>query len=104
MAHFLLRRVARPVLLVDWTGCGPDQYLLRVGLPFKGRSILLHGVVVEHAELASRAVHAAFLKDLAAILPTSCRPIVVTDAGFFYHWFEQVTDLDWDFIGRIRGN
>lgn len=104
LAHFLLRRIARPVLLVDWTGCGPDQYLLRVGLPFKGRSILLHGVVVEHAELASPAVHATFLKDLAAILPTSCRPIVVTDAGFFYHWFAQVTDLGWDFVGRIRGN
>lgn len=104
LAHFLLRRVARPVLLVDWTGCGPNQYLLRVGVPFKGRSILLHGVVVEHAKLGSPTVHARFLRELATILPAGCRPIVVTDAGFFHHWFKQVTALGWDFIGRIRGN
>ena len=104
LATWLLRRMPRPILLVDWTGCGPDQFLLRAGVPFGGRSILLYGVVVERNRLASPAVHAAFLKTLATIIPERCRPVLVTDAGFFYHWFEQVTALGWDFIGRIRGN
>jgi hypothetical protein len=103
LAVWLLRRMPRPVLLVDWTGCGPDQFLLSVGVPFGGRSILLHGVVVHRRKLATRAVHTRFLKTLASILPPQCRPILVTDAGFFHHWFAQVTTLGWDFVGRVRG-
>jgi hypothetical protein len=29
--------------------------------------------------------------------------VIVTDAGFYHHWFAQVATLGWDFIGRIRG-
>jgi hypothetical protein len=57
LAVWLLRKMPRPVLLVDWTGCGPNQFLLRVGVPFAGRSILLHGVVVSRRKLATRGVH-----------------------------------------------
>lgn len=103
LAMWLLRKMPRPVLLVDWTGCGPDQYLLRVGVPFAGRSILLHGAVVSHRKLATRGVHKKFLRTLATILPEHCRPIVVSDAGFFHHWFAEVTALGWDFVGRVRG-
>lgn len=103
LALWLLRKVPRPVLLVDWTGCGPNQFLLRVGVPFAGRSILLHGVVVSRRKLATRAVHARFLKTLASILPPHCRPILVSDAGFFHHWFAEVRALGWDFVGRVRG-
>lgn len=103
LAVWLLRRMPRPVLLVDWTGCGPDQFLLRVGVPFGGRSILLHGVVVGRRKLATRSVHEKFLKTLAAILPAHCQPVIVSDAGFFHHWFAQVTALGWDFVGRVRG-
>jgi hypothetical protein len=103
LATWLLQRSKRPVLLVDWTGCGPEQYMLRVGLPFRGRSILLYGCVVAHRKLGNPSVHRQFLQTLATILPSDCRPVVVTDAGFHHHWFEAVTELGWDFIGRIRG-
>ncbi|HEY0468833.1 MAG TPA: hypothetical protein VGC79_31785 [Polyangiaceae bacterium] len=103
LALWLLRRMRRPVLLVDWTGCGPGQFLLSVGVPFGGRSILLHAVVVGRKKLATRSVHEKFLKALAAILPARCRPVIVSDAGFFHHWFAQVTDLGWDYVGRVRG-
>jgi Transposase DDE domain len=103
VALWLLGRMPRPVLLVDWTGCGPDQFLLRVGVPFGGRSILLHGVVVGRRKLATRSVHVKFLKTLAAILPAHCRPVIVSDAGFFHHWFAHITKLGWDYVGRIRG-
>ncbi len=103
LAVWLLRKMPRPVLLVDWTGCGPNQFLLRVGVPFAGRSILLHGVVVSRRKLATRGVHTKFLKTLASILPAHCQPILVSDAGFFHHWFAEVTALGWDFVGRVRG-
>jgi hypothetical protein len=57
---------------------------------------------VEQGRLARPTVHAAFLKTLATIIPERCRPVLVTDAGFFYHWFEQVTALGWDFSGSFE--
>lgn len=103
LAAWLLKRSGRPLILVDWTGCGLQQYLLRAGVPFGGRSILLYGVVVPQRLLANRSVHRKFLKTLATILPPHCKPVIVTDAGFYHHWFDQVTKLGWDFIGRVRG-
>ena len=39
---------------------------------------------------------------LKAMLPASCRPIVVTDAGFRIPWFQLIESLEWDYIGRVR--
>lgn len=103
VAAWLMKGLTRPVVLVDWTGCGPDQYLLRAGLPIGGRAILLYGCVVTKKHLCNRAVHEQFLNTLAVILPKHCRPIVVTDAGFHFHWFDHVSKLGWDFVGRRRG-
>lgn len=103
IATYLLRGMTRPVILVDWTGCGPDRYLLRAGLPIGGRAILLHARVVSKEQLSARAVHEQFLAALVAIIPRHCRPIIVTDGGFYSHWFQEVVKLGWDFVGRIRG-
>lgn len=103
LAAWLLRRMPRPVVLVDWTACGTGHYLLRAGVPFVGRSILLYGRVVPKSKLANRAVHREFLQTLAEIVPLQCRPVIVTDAGFHHHWFGQVLQLGWDFVGRVRG-
>jgi len=103
IADWLLRGVARPVILVDWTGCGPDRYLLRAGLPIGGRSIQLHARVVSKRKLSNHDVHDEFLDDLRAILPRDCRPIIVTDGGFYFRWLDKVSSLNWDFVGRLRG-
>jgi len=39
---------------------------------------------------------------LKMMLPKSCKPIIVTDAGFRIPWFQLVESLGWDFIGRVR--
>ena len=49
-----------------------------------------------------RRTHQAFLRQLQAVLPVGCRPIIVTDAGFRTPWFQQVEALGWDWVGRIR--
>ena len=48
-------------------------------------------------------MHQAFLIKLKSILPETCRPYVVTDAGFKNPWFQAVLALGWDYIGRVRG-
>ena len=104
IASWLLRGTTRPVILVDWTGCGPDRYLLHAGLPVGGRSIALHARVVSKRKLSNHDVHDEFLDDLRTILPKHCRPIIVTDGGFHFHWFEKVSSLNWDYVGRLRGS
>ena len=47
-------------------------------------------------------VHAAFLKELKAMLPSGCQPIVITDAGFRSPWFRAVEAIGWHWVGRIR--
>lgn len=103
VAAWLLRGMTRPVVLVDWTGCGPDRYLLRAGLPIGGRSILLLSRVVSKRKLSNPAVHDKFLDDLSAIVPKHCRPIIVTDGGFSFRWFDKISSFGWDFVGRLRG-
>jgi hypothetical protein len=37
------------------------------------------------------------------VLPESCQPIIVTDAGFRAPWLRKVVSLGWDYVGRVRG-
>lgn len=30
------------------------------------------------------------------------KPVIVTDAGFRCPWFQQVREIGWDFVGRVR--
>jgi len=32
----------------------------------------------------------------------STKAIIVTDAGFRCPWFQQVREVGWDFVGRVR--
>ncbi|MBV8635910.1 MAG: IS4 family transposase [Burkholderiaceae bacterium] len=50
----------------------------------------------------SLSVHKTFLKRLQALLPTNCRPIFVTDAGFRSTWFKLLDSMSYSWIGRIR--
>lgn len=42
------------------------------------------------------------MKRLKGMLPESCKPIIVTDAGFRIPWFKLVESLGWDYVGRVR--
>jgi hypothetical protein len=35
-------------------------------------------------------------------VPRRCSPIIVTDAGFLFEWFDAVRAAGWDYIGRLR--
>ncbi|WP_370456334.1 IS4 family transposase [Salinisphaera sp. Q1T1-3] len=95
----------RPVVIVDWSELPRDGQwqLLRASIPRQGRALTLYEEVHPQRDLNSRAVHDRFLQHLQALLPASCRPIVLTDAGFHTPWFRSVEALGWDWIGRLRG-
>ena len=104
-AHRWLGGLSQVLLVVDWSDLSKDQgwQCLRASVVVQGRSVTLYEQVHPRSKLANPKVHAKFLDVLATILPTGCRPIVMTDAGFQSPWFKAVGDRGWDFIGRVRG-
>ena len=96
LVHWLLARVAQPIVLVDWSHLTADQqwHVLRASLPLGGRALTLYEEVHPRCALASERVHGAFLAQLGHILPPGVRPIVVTDAGFRGTWFRLVEARD----------
>jgi hypothetical protein len=103
LAHRMLRGCDRPVVLVDWTHAGQMQNALVAAVPIGGRALPIYLEVHPETELGNAAVEARFLCALKAILPPECRPIVVSDAGFKGPFFQEVLELGWDFLGRVRG-
>lgn len=104
MVRWLVRE-ERPLIVVDWSDMKTDGSfkLIRAGLAVRGRSLTLWEEVHPEEAAGTVAVETAFLQTLARLLPTGCRPIVLSDAGFRRPWFRAVTELGWDYVGRVRG-
>jgi hypothetical protein len=102
IAHRLLRGCTRPVILIDWTQAGRHVALV-AAVPIGGRALPLYLEVHPLKKLGNAAVEKRFLGALKAIIPSECRSVIVTDAGFKGPFFQAVLDQGWDFLGRIRG-
>ena len=94
----------RPNIIVDWSPIpNTTHHMLRAALAAKGRALTLYEEVHTEKKLGNKKVQNQFLQTLKALLPTECKPIVITDAGFHNAWFKEIECLGWDFIGRVRG-
>jgi len=94
----------RPVILIDWTGAGDKHWALVAAVPFSGRAIPIYVRVYSEKKNNNPDIHKAFLRELHRNLPTDCKPIIVTDAGFRNVWFKDVLAWGWDFVGRVLHN
>jgi len=101
---WLLSRTERPWILVDWSDVelGHDTLMLTAAVPVGGRAVPIYEEVHRLKHYNSPKTHQAFLEHLASVVPSSCKPIIVTDAGFRGPWFRAVERLGWDWIGRVR--
>jgi len=92
------------VISIDWSDLDghKGRFLLRAAVSVKGRPITLYQEVHTNKTKEKPATHKAFLELLHAMLPTHCRPIIVTDAGYKSPWFREVLALKWDIVGRVR--
>lgn len=104
LAAWLVGTRTRPVILVDWSDLDPCKrhFLLRASIPLRGRSLTLYEEVHTVQSKEKSRTHLAFLQRLQAMLPSPCRPIIVSDAGFRTAWFKQVQSFGWDWVGRVR--
>ncbi len=105
MAMLMVGNIKRPLILVDWSDLDPHKrhFLIRAAVALEGRSHTLYEEVHTIKTKEKPATHKSFMKTLKAMLPSDCRPIVVTDGGFKVPWFKLVLNLGWDYVGRIRG-
>lgn len=104
IASILVGGKKRPVILVDWTEAGLEHVALVAALPTDGRALTVYAEVHPLKKVGNPTVQKHFLRKLHAILPTGCRPIIVTDAGFQNGWFKEIFSWGWDFVGRVRGS
>lgn len=99
----------RPVLyvLIDGSGCCSDErYILQASIANNGlgRSQPIHSIVYINEKNAYLKAQEDLLNDLEVIFSEIQSQIVlVTDAGFYSSWFNQVNKKGWDYVGRIRG-
>lgn len=105
ICHQLIKH-PHPRILIDWSDLTEDRafIVLRASLVFDGRSITLYEKVHLLREYGGRNVQHQFLKKLSQLLPSQCKPIIITDAGFLVPWFKAVESLGWYWVGRLRGN
>jgi hypothetical protein len=103
IAHRLVGTVARPVILLDWTGIGAGLYALVAAIPVAGRAVPVLADIHRQERYGNRKVQRLFLDRLALLLPAKCKPIIVADAGFKAPFYEYVEGLGWGFVVRLRG-
>jgi hypothetical protein len=105
MTQWLLKGIAEPLILIDWSDFSKDrqQQLLRAAIPVGGRSITLYEELHPEAILGNREVQHRFLSTLQDLVPAHCRPIIIADSGFRVPFFSHVESLGWHWLGRIRG-
>jgi hypothetical protein len=105
LAQCWLKDVPQFLVVVDWSDLTRDQrwQLLRASVIVEGRSVTLYEEVHPQKLLNNPKVHRCFLQRLAEVVPSGCKMIVMTDAGFHASWFKMVSEQGWEFVGRVRG-
>ena len=104
LSNTLIGNKKYPEIIVDWTKYpNSEDAVIRAALAVEGRALTLYEERHPIKKMGNKKVQKSFLKALKQVIPTDCRAIIVTDAGFHNNWFKEVLKLDWDYVGRIRG-
>ncbi len=98
----ILKKMWKPVILVDITEIHDGVCALTASLAHDGRGVPVFNMVCSKKNVSKRRFKRRFLRRLATILPAGVEPILVTDAGFQSTWFDDVVDMNWDYVGRVR--
>ncbi|MBD1585017.1 IS4 family transposase, partial [Pseudoalteromonas sp. S16_S37] len=89
-----------PVILVDWSHADTQtkHCILRASIVGEGRAITLYQQSALSEQYHCPKIQKRFLSMLKLILPSECRPVIVTDAGFKVPWLKAVRRQGWHYI------
>ncbi len=108
----LYQAIAQPIIktlpylaiAVDWSGCcGTDYHILRASLLVDGRSVPLYNLIVEEENKETTQTHDYFLEQLSEVIDGHPNVYIISDGGFLTPFYQKVQQLNWHFIGRLRG-
>lgn len=104
MANRLIGKQHQPIILVDWSDLDPrkQHFLLRASVAVEGRALTVFEQTYPVTQKEKPNVHRLFMTALKSMLPVTCKPIIVSDAGFRVPWFNLIESLGWDYVGRVR--
>jgi len=104
MARSIIESEGFVGIVIDWSDLLRDgsAHLLRAAVIVKGRAFTLYEQVFSDQDYATPSVHRQFLLTLRELLPDDCRSVLITDAGFRAPWFKLASELNFEWIGRIR--
>jgi predicted small integral membrane protein len=102
LARRVLGTATRAVVLVDWTAVTPDLWALTAAVSFDGRALTIYAETHPISRYIKPHVHAKFLRTLRRVLPPSCSPIIVADAGFRTPFMKVIASMGWDYVIRVR--
>lgn len=92
-------------ILIDWSPAAHhDNQILRASVVSEAGSLCIYEEVHPEKKLGNANVHKQFLQRLKEIIPSSCKVIITTDAGFRTDFFRMVLNNGWEFVGRVRSN
>ncbi|WP_412755028.1 hypothetical protein [Legionella pneumophila] len=86
LSHWLLEHYPNPIIVVDWS-CAPNSIqrfeqggfcILRTTLTSIGRGITLYEEIHEKQYENNPKIHQKFLEHLKEIIPSQCKPVIVT--------------------------
>jgi Transposase DDE domain len=103
LARRVISAERRPVIIIDWTGVTSDLWALAAAVSFHGRAITIYAEAHPISRYLKPQVNAAFIEQLAAILPYGAVPIILADAGFRTPFMNLVQSRGWDYVVRVRG-
>lgn len=104
MVNWLIGNNKQPYIIVDWSKYpGTEYHILRASIVRSGRALTLYEELHTKANENHPDIHNAFLKQLAAMLPKDCRPIILLDAGFSVPILKTIVSLQYDYVVRVRG-
>jgi hypothetical protein len=104
MTATLIGKKKHPVIIVDWSKYpNSKEAVIRAAVEIEGRAITLYEERHREKSIGKRGVQTGFLVALQKVLPKDCQPIIITDAGFHNPWFKRIQQMDWHYIGRVRG-
>lgn len=104
MLSKVIKENSKPWIHIDWTCINSvtNLYTLRASISMPGRSMVIYEECHPKKKENNHSTHKAFLNNLKELLPSSVKPVIVTDAGFRAPWFAYILSLGWDFVGRLR--
>lgn len=103
IADLLIGNKKRVEIVVDWSKLpNSEEGIMRASLSAEGRALTLYEERWAFKLMGNKKKQKQFLANLKEVLPRTCQPIIVTDAGFYNDWFKEIVKYGWDYVGRIR--